>query len=131
MYPHQTSQFVRILKVSLTITGTHFFVQGGPGARGFPGADGSAGPKVSPQKIQNILFKLAIKQKMCAKFVYDISCSYPIVHQRYIVIMINATLPDLYNRVPLVSVEALELLDLRVPLVSLAAMVNLVCQDPR
>jgi len=35
------------------------------------------------------------------------------------------------NRVPLVSVEALELLDLRVPLVSLAAMVNLVCQDPR
>ncbi len=45
--------------------------------------------------------------------------------------MINATLPDLYNRVPLVSVEALELLDLRVPLVSLAAMVNLVCQDPR
>ncbi len=35
------------------------------------------------------------------------------------------------QEVPLVSVEALELLDLRVPLVSLAAMVNLVCQDPR
>lgn len=67
MYPHQTSQFVRTLKVALTITVTHLFVQGAPGARGFPGADGSAGPKVSLQKIKNILFKLAIKQKIGAK----------------------------------------------------------------
>jgi len=29
-------------------------VQGAPGARGFPGADGSAGPKVGLQKIQNV-----------------------------------------------------------------------------
>lgn len=36
-----------------------------------------------------------------------------------------------HDRVPLVSVEALELLELRVPLVSLAATASLVCLDPR
>lgn len=43
--------------------------------------------------------------------------------------MVNC--PTLCDRVVLVSVEVLELPDLRVPLVSLAAMVNLACQDPR
>lgn len=38
------------------MTITHLFVQGAPGARGFPGADGSAGPKVGLQKIQNVSY---------------------------------------------------------------------------
>lgn len=31
-----------------------FFVQGAPGGRGFPGADGGAGPKVRQKKHRNI-----------------------------------------------------------------------------
>lgn len=42
-----------------------------------------------------------------------------------------AILFGLCYRAVLVNVEVLEQSDLRVPLVSLAATVNLVCQDPR